>query len=119
MLNNIEIEIYVDEKGETDLFDDMSNNDQSKFIKKNEDFQKFTLPQLLRANHVRSIKGRVNKGFFEIRYLFTSPPYRAISIIHKNLLVILVLFKGSGSGGKLEKHIKKAKTRADYWKLRN
>lgn len=113
---NLEIELYEDKVGESDLMGDMSARDRSRFIKKNEDFEKFTLRQFLKSNHIDPVED--NKGFFEVKYRF-SPPYRAVAFLCKGILLILLVFKGSGSDGKLKKHIGRAINRLEDWKSRN
>ena len=114
---NLEIELYVDKVGKSDLMDDMSVRDRSRFIKKNEDFEKFTLFQFLKSNHIEPVKE--NKGSFEVKYHFSSPPYRAVAFLCRGILLILLVFKGSGSDGKLKKHIGQAINRLENWKSRN
>ena len=114
---NLEIELYVDEVGKSDLMDDMSVRDRSRFIKKNEDFEKFTIFQFLKSKHIEPVKK--NKGFFEVKYRFSSPPYRAVAFLCRGILLVLLVFKGSGSDGKLKKHIGQAVNRFENWKSRN
>ena|SRR3989344_2396508 len=113
----VQIELYTDKNGNMDLLDDMPIKDQRKFVQKNEDFTKRTLQQFLRSKDINPIVGF--KNYYEIKYWFSSPPYRGISIIRKQLVVILSVFKGSGSGGALKKYISKAINRAQDWLSRN
>ena len=114
--SNLEIELYVDKVGKSDLMEEMSARDRVRFIKKNEDFEKFTQFQLLKSKHIEPVKE--HKGFFEVKYRFSSPPYRAITFIYKSILLILLVFKGSGSDGKLRKHMVQAINRLEDWKSR-
>lgn len=114
---NLEIELYVDEVGKSDLMEDMTARDKARFVKKNEDFEKFTTFQFLKSKHIDPVQD--NKGFFEVKYRFSSPPYRAVAFLYEHILLILLIFKGSGSDGKLKKHMGKAIARLESWKLRN
>ncbi len=78
-------------------------------IKHNEHFGQLTLRQLLRnktkiEKALCKIKGL--EKLWELKYVITSP-YRAVCIIQKNKITLLMLMKGSGSKGKLNKFIKK------------
>lgn len=113
---SVRIELYEDEKGESDLLLQMSPKDKARFVKKNEDLEKLPFYNFRQSKDVSPIRGL--NCFYELRYRFSSPPYRAIAFIHKSLLVILLVFKGSGSNGKLEKNLPKAINRSKKWKSR-
>ena len=113
---NIEIELYEDVRGRVDLLIDMPVRDRVRFVNKNILFQQFTFRQFLSSKNIVPIQG--HRGYYEIKYFFTHPPYRAIAIIHKEALLLLIVFKGSGSKGRLERYIKQAVSRASEWNTR-
>lgn len=106
--------LYENTKGESDILSGMSFKEKSRFIKKTEDFQKLPFLKFRSSKDVEFI----SDNFYELKYRFTHPPYRGIAIIYKDCLVILLVFKGSGSNGKLNKNMPRAINRANDWKSR-
>ena len=89
-------------------------NDLKQIKKKDELFSKKTVRELCLSRDLTKIKGTGNPPLYELRYQFKNP-YRAICLrIKENELLIVEIFRGSGSGGEVEKHlpiaIKRAKT---------
>lgn len=111
-----DIEFYEDKRGISDILDGMPPKDQARFFKKTESFKKLPFYSFVRHDSVEFIPNY--KGFYEIKYKFSSPPYRAIAFIQNTCLVLLLVFKGSGSGGNLNKHLVRAVNRANDWKNR-
>jgi|SRR3989344_1683581 len=109
----IKIKLYEDAQGQSDLLKDMSTRDQARFIKKNEDFEKLSFHQFLKSKLVDRIFNHNN--FYELKYFFSEPPYRALAFIFKGELIILLVFKGSGSRGKLIRYLPRAINRANDW----
>ncbi len=92
---------------------------QVRIKKRNDHFRNLTFQQLRNTPFFELATG-AKHPLWELKYLASKGMnYRALCIIHKNILVVLVVFKGSGSGGRLQKYFPQAIQRAEEWKQRH
>lgn len=109
------IEAYEDDEGNSpieDFLKSLSAKDFSYIVKKRAYFHGYSIPQLKNSRHLENIRSAV--AFWELK--FHSPtPYRTVCIIRGNKVVILDMFKGSGSDGEVIRHIPKCLQRAHDW----
>ena len=78
-----------------------------------------TLQEFVRTSYIEKVKG-IKYQLWEVKYSgLGGKNYRMICFVWKKSLVGLLIFQGSGSGGKLSKFFKKAITLAEDWKFRN
>jgi len=89
--------------------------DQVQITKKNETFAQKSVQQLCMLEDLKKIKGTEHPALYELKYR-TKNPYRAICLrTGENDLLVLEMFKGSGSDGEVERHIPTAKKRLGIW----
>lgn len=120
-MGNVEIVHWEDEKGEspvTDFYLTLPSKHQAWIAKRDTYFENYTFPELMATPYLEKIEG--TDDLWELKYLGKGGRcYRMICIFCSQKLIGLVLFKGSGSGGKVTKHIALAESRALSWKVRN
>lgn len=119
----VDIEYWEDSRGFSAvtkfILEQIPTEDQARIAKKNNHFRSLTFQQLCKTPFFEPVKG-AKYPLWELKYLASkSMNYRALCILHKSILVILLIFKGSGSEGKLQKHFPQAIQRAEDWKRRN
>lgn len=119
---HVEIEYWESSAGECPIENfilSLPADHQNRIIKKNDFFEKLTLQQLMKTTCFEKAKG-ASQALWELKYPGSKGMnYRMLCIIHKQSVVGLDLFQGSGSGGKLRKHFDQAIQRADDWRKRN
>lgn len=100
----------------TEFLDSIAVRDAVWISKKNSYFERKNYKQLEYSKHWGKIVN-IDYELYELKY-HSSPPYRAICIPWKEKIVILVLFKGSGSNGNVNRYLPTAVERAKDWKER-
>ncbi|MFY9462615.1 MAG: hypothetical protein WAP52_00305 [Candidatus Sungiibacteriota bacterium] len=83
-------------------------------------YQNHTVNQLKNnRKFLESISG-VNSEIvlWELKF-YSDPPYRAICIVIGSRIIVLVMFQGSGSHGKVRKWVPKALVKAGEWYKQN
>ena len=77
-----------------------------------------TISSLLRTPYFRKAQG-AKDTLWELQYPAShGMNYRAICLLWQQRVVVLVMFKGSGSGGKIRHYFQQAIERAEDWKRR-
>lgn len=79
-------------------------------------YQNYTVSQLKNnRKYLEKIEG-VNYGFVLWELKFPSdPPYRCICVIKEHSIIMLEMFQGSGSDGKVTKRVPRAVKKANEW----
>lgn len=91
---------------------------KSRIFKRADHYAEMTVDQLLANREILEKVHGSTYPLYELKFRI-SPPIRAISIIWKNKVVVLKMFKGSGSNGRLGKEVtRQVIEMADNWKLR-
>lgn len=115
------IELWDDGKGNSPIEGFLAKLPAKSFnyiVKKREYFEKYTVQKLKNNRQfLEDIQGTDPK-LWELKFP-SSPPYRAVCIVRENKIIILVMFKGSGSNSEVLKHTSKAFERAVEWDRRN
>ena len=93
--------------------------EHKKRIGDREDFcEGLSFLELLRTPYFRKAQG-AKDTLWELRYPAShGMNYRAICLLWQQRVVVLVMFKGSGSGGKIRHYFQQAIERAEDWKRR-
>jgi hypothetical protein len=119
---NVDIEYWESSAGECPIENFILNlpaNHQTWIAKKDIFFEKMTVRQLMKTMSFEKAKG-TRETLWELKYAGSKGMnYRMLCIIHKQSIIGLELFKGSGSGGMLRKYFEQAIHRAQDWKIRN
>ena len=118
----LEIEHWEDVDGTCPIQDfllSLPQKHQVWIAKKDAFFERMTFGQLLGTQYLQQVRG-TKTPLLELRYAGSrAMNYRMLCIVWKRVLVGVVIFQGSGGGGKLNKHLKKALLLANDWKRRN
>ncbi len=106
---DIDLEIYEDTEKWCPYFEsieDIRNPGTVKAImRRNEYYQKLKYFQLRNSDEFVDIKNSPIDGLVEVKYKI-QPPYRAIAYFRARKLFLLLLMKGSGSNGKINRFVK-------------
>jgi hypothetical protein len=118
----VEIEYWENKDGKCPIEEciaGLPHQHQARIFKKDEFFEGLTLEQLiLKSDYFEKAKGC--DDIWVLRYVGAKGyNYRMTCIIWKKRLVGLVFFEGSGSGGRLARHLAKSMRLAEDWKKRN
>ncbi|KKS37970.1 MAG: hypothetical protein A3G49_01285 [Candidatus Sungbacteria bacterium RIFCSPLOWO2_12_FULL_41_11] len=114
------IEPYEDEQGNSPFGDfllTLPDKDIDFIAKKLINFQEYRISQLKNRSDFLDVIEGTDIELFELKFK-RSPQYRAVCIVRGNKIIILEMFKGSGSNGRVLKYIGKARERADDWDKR-
>lgn len=117
----VEIELWEDLSGVSpvgEFLKDISDTHvKSWVVKKTDHFRKYTLRQFLNTSHIVPIEGvSYRERLYELRYASSGPRnFRATCIIWNRTLIVLEMFQGSGSNGKVLKYVPISIQRADSW----
>ena len=85
--------------------------DKVQIKKKMDLFVQKSVQELCRLEDLKKIRGTANPALYELKFRLHNP-YRAICLrTGENGLLILEMFKGSGSGGEVERHLPLARKR--------
>ncbi len=118
----VEIEYWEDARGISpvaDFIGDLPAKHQAWIAKRDEFFESMTMRQLMQTQFFEKAKGQ-SSPLWELKYSGSGGKnYRMLCIICKHSLIGLVIFQGSGSGGKLNKFSQKAIERGADWRRRN
>lgn len=100
------IEAFEDEDGNSPIGDFLIKlpvKESSRIIKKKEYLEKYTIPKLKnKKQFLEKIEG-ADTELWELKFPI-SPPYRSVCIVRGNKIVMLEMFKGSGSNGRVLKY---------------
>ncbi len=111
------IEPWDDGEGNSPIEDFLAELPAKSFryiVRKREYYEKRTVQQLKNNRlFLEDIKGTDSK-LWELKFR-SSPQYRAVCIIRGNSIIMLVMFKGSGSEGEVMRHVPKALERSIAW----
>lgn len=85
-------------------------------LKKMQFYQNYTVNQLKNnRKYLEKIEG-VNSDIvlWELKF-YSDPPYRCICVIKEHRIIVLEMFQGSGSDGKVMKWVPRAVKKAEKW----
>jgi hypothetical protein len=90
---------------------------QAWIAKKDVFFESMSVRELMRSSYFEKVS---DTELWELKYSGSGGyNYRMLCIIWHRGIVALVMFQGSGSGGKLNKYITRAQANAEDWKNRH
>ncbi len=109
------IEPYKNGSGDFPIKDFLENLPRKDFhyiVKKLSYFQGYSISQLKNSRHLEIVRG--HNEFWELKFHHISE-YRAVCILRKNKIILLEMFKGSGSRGNVTRYIEKCLERVKVW----
>ena len=116
----VEIDHWRDVNGNSPVtyyFLGLSQKTQARIAKRDDYFEKYTVQDFIKLPDIESTKG--TQGYWELKYRGKGEfNYRMIFIIWNKKVIGLELFHGSGSDGRLAKHMPVAIARANDLKTR-